>query len=100
MRSIILSKRASNKLNKLLEYLDTEWSKKVKIDFIKKLDKALSQIQKHPDSCQKSDAVIGLHMMIVTKQTSLFYRYDSKRITIVTLFDNRMDPSKLKKENQ
>jgi hypothetical protein len=62
MRKIILSKRASKKLEKLLEYLELEWSLKVKNDFIKKLD------------------------------------YDSKNITIVTLFDNRMNPDKLKKE--
>jgi hypothetical protein len=45
-----------------------------------------------------SDAVKGLHMLVVTKQTSVFYRYNSKSISIVTVFDNRMDPKKLKKE--
>ena len=37
-------------------------------------------------------------MLVVTKQTSLFYRFDSESITIVALFDNRMNPAKLKKE--
>jgi plasmid stabilization system protein ParE len=98
MRKIILSKRASNKLEKLLEYLELEWSLKVKIDFIEKLDKSLKRLQKFPESCQQSDLIKGLHMLVVTKQTSLFYRFDSKNITIVTLFDNRMNPEKLKKE--
>jgi plasmid stabilization system protein ParE len=98
MRKIILSKRASKRLEKLLEYLELEWSPKVKNDFIKKLDKSLKQIQKFPESCQKTSFVKGLHMLVVTKQTSLFYRFDSKSITIVTLFDNRMEPDKLKKE--
>ncbi len=39
MRKIKLSKRASKKLEKLLEYLELEWSLKVKEDFIKKLNK-------------------------------------------------------------
>ena len=39
MRKIILSKRASNRLEELLEYLELEWSLKVKNDFIKKLKK-------------------------------------------------------------
>jgi plasmid stabilization system protein ParE len=98
MRTIKLSKRASKKLDKLLEYLESEWSSKVKSDFIKKLDKSFNQIQKYPESCQQTDFVKGLHMLIVTKQTSVFYRFDSKRITIVTIFDNRMNPDKLKKE--
>ena len=98
MRKIILSKRASRKLEKLLEYLEEEWSLKVKKEFIKKLDKSFKQIQKYPESCQKSDLVKGLHMLVVTKQTSVFYRYDTKSIKVVTIFDNRMDPKKLNKE--
>ena len=100
MRKIILSKRASNRLDKLFEYLEHEWSLKVKDDFIKKLDKSLKQIQEFPESCQKTDFVEGLHMLVVTKQTSIFYRFDSKTIKIVTVFDNRMNPDKLKKETK
>jgi plasmid stabilization system protein ParE len=97
-RKIKLSKRASNRLVKLLDYLEFEWSLKVKNDFIKKLDKSLKRIQKFPESCQQTEFIKGLHMLVITKQTSLYYKYDSKNITIVTLFDNRMNPDKLKKE--
>ena len=99
MRKIILSQRASKRLEKLLEYLELEWSLNVKNDFIMKLDKSLKQIQKFPESCQETRFVNGLHMLVVTKQTSLFYRFDSHTITIVTLFDNRMNPDKLKRES-
>ncbi len=95
MRKVVLSKRASKKLNKLLDYLKTEWSLKVKNDFIKKLDKSLLQIQKFPDSGQNTDSVKGINMLVVTKQTSVIYRHDSKSIKIVTIFDNRMNPKKL-----
>jgi len=98
MRKIILSNIASRRLEKLLNYLELEWSLKVKNDFIKKLDKSLKQIQKFPESCQQTSFVKGLHRLVVTKQTSLIYRFDSKTITIVTLFDNRMNPNNLKKE--
>ena len=98
MRKIKLSKTASDRLEKLLEYLELEWSNKVKEDFIKKLDKSLAVIQRFPGSCPQTDFVNGLHMLVVTKQTSLFYRYDSELITVITIFDNRMNPSKLKKE--
>lgn len=98
MRKIVLSKRASNRLDKLLEYLEREWSLKVKDDFIKKLDKSLNQIQKFPESCPKTDYVEGLHILVVTKQTSLYYRFNSKIIKVVTIFDNRMDRVKLKRE--
>ena len=98
MRKIVLSKRASNRLEKLLEYLELEWSLKVKNEFIKKLDKSLTQIQKFPESCPQTDFVKGLHMFVVTKQTSIFYRFDKQTITILTIFDNRMNPNRLKIE--
>jgi plasmid stabilization system protein ParE len=98
MRKIILSKRASRRLDSLLNYLETEWSLKVKKDFIKKLDKSLLQIRNYPDSSECSDLVKGLHRHVITKQTTFFYRYDSKSITIITIFDNRMNPKRLKRE--
>jgi plasmid stabilization system protein ParE len=98
MRRIILSKRASRRLEKLLEYLESEWSLKVKKEFIKKLDKSFIQIKKYPDSSPRSEIVKGLHKLVITKQTTIYYRYDSKSISIVTIFDNRMNPNKLKRE--
>ena len=98
MKKVVLSKKASNKFNRLLEYLETEWTLKVKKDFVQKLDKSLIQIQKFPNSCPQTDFVKGLHMLVVTKQTSIFYRFDSKTITIITIFDNRMNPDKLEEE--
>jgi len=98
MRTIKLSKKASKKLDNLLDYLESEWSSKVKDDFINKLEKSFNQIQIYPEICQQTEYVKGLYMLIVTKQTSVFYRFDSNQIYIVTLFDNRMNPEKLKKE--
>ena len=97
-RIIKLSKRTKNKLEKLLEYLEINWSEKVKKEFIEKLDHSLSLIQENPDSFQKSNIIGGLHKCVITKQTTIYYRYDNKNIYIVTLFDNRQNPKKLKKE--
>ena len=74
MRKVVLSKRAEKKLDKLIDYRQTEWSENVKSDFMEKLDKSLKQVCEFPDLCQKSDISKGLHMLIVTKQTSVFYR--------------------------
>jgi len=100
MRKVILSKRASNKLKKLLDYLEVEWSKKVKSNFINKLDKALGHISQYPESTQKSDFIKGLHRVVVTKQTTVYYKFDSKSIKVVTIFDTRMNPKRLRKETK
>jgi plasmid stabilization system protein ParE len=53
MRKVILSKRASSKLEKLLEYLEIEWSENVKQNFIRKLDTTLEIIKKYPESSEQ-----------------------------------------------
>lgn len=94
MREVQLSKRSSKKLDKLLYYLETAWSHKVKSDFIKRLNKAVNQIAKYPESAEKSAIVEGLHRIVVTKQTTFYYKFSDKSVTTVTLFDTRMHPKK------
>lgn len=98
MREVILSKRASVKLEKLLNYLEKKWSRKVKLKFIEKLDKAISQIRLYPESSEKSATKKGLHRFVVTRQTTIYYQFDQNSIRIVTLFDTRMNPNRLAKE--
>lgn len=100
MRSVIVSKLASNKLQKLFDYLVEHWSLKVKTDFIKKLDHSIEIIKKHPESFPQSLIKPGLHQCVVTKQTTLYFRFTSNQIIIVNMFDNRQHPSKLNQELQ
>jgi len=97
-RTVIISKTAEKKLEKLFEFLLENWSLKVKSEFIKKLDKNINLIKTNPDSFPQSEKKVGLHKCVITKQTTLFYRYTNEKITIVTIFDTRQNPKKLKKE--
>lgn len=97
-RKIVLSKRASQKLDKLIDYLETEWSIRIKNIFLRKLDKSLQILKDNPDCSPKSDIVKGLHKLVITKQTTVYYKYDSERVFIVTLFDTRQNPKRLKRE--
>ena len=97
-REVRLSKRAMKKLDSLLVYLENEWSTKVKHNFILKLDKSLKQIQKLPDSFPESEKIKGLRKCVVTKQTTVFYRYSDTSIDVITIFDNRQNPKSQKKE--
>ena len=99
-REIRLSKRAMKKLDSLLVYLEEEWSKKVKHEFVLKLDKSLKQIQKLPDSFPESEKIRGLRKCVVTKQTTVFYKYSATTIDIITIFDNRQNPKSLKTETK
>ena len=95
---VILSKRAKTKLENLLEYLETEWSATSKYDFIKKLDRSISQISKLPVSCPESKKFPGLFKCVITRQTIIYYRIKDQSIEIITLFDTRQNPGRLNKE--
>ena len=95
-RKVKTSKTAQKKLEKLFEYLIQEWSEKVKSDFIIKLDKCVDLIKSNPDIFPESDKQNGLHKCVITKQTTLYYRFNSKSIFLVTIFDSRQHPNKLK----
>jgi hypothetical protein len=51
-----------------------------------------------PESCPKSKELGGIYKCVVTQQTTFYYRIlaDKKEIEIITLFDTRQDPDKLK----
>lgn len=97
-RKVVISKTAERKLDKLFEYLTTEWSIKVKTDFVKKLDSSIQIIKNQPEIFPESRKGKSLRKCVITKQTTLFYRYTSKRINIVTIFDTRQNLNKLDKE--
>lgn len=97
-RKVFISKTAEAKLNNLFEYLITEWSVKVKSDFVEKLDSSIEIIKSQPEIFPESKKGKGLKKCVITKQTILYYRYNSQRINIVTIFDTRQNPNKLDKE--
>lgn len=97
-RKVVISKTAETKLEKLFEYFIEKWSVEVKKDFVEKLDSSIEIIKNQPEIFPESKKGKGLRKCVITKQTTLYYRYNSKRINIVTLVDTRQNPNKLAKE--
>jgi plasmid stabilization system protein ParE len=97
---VILSPLAEKKLNLLLEFLDNKWGANSKLKFLEKLEKEFELLESHPFRCKATQTYPNLFNCIVTKQTSAIYRVNKLKSTIevVTLFDNRQNPEKLKEE--
>lgn len=93
-----MSKTAKRKLEKLFDHLIEQWSLKVKNEFVIKLDDCIEIIKQQPGIFPESLKRKGLRRCVVTKQTTLYYRFNSKRINLVTIFDTRQNPKKLNKE--
>jgi plasmid stabilization system protein ParE len=94
-RHVLFSARAKNRLQNLLSYLEENWSIKAQSSFLKKLDNSISAITNFPGLYPVSREKQGVHKAVVTKQITLFYRFDDSKIEIITLFDTRQDPEKL-----
>ncbi|MEA1786829.1 type II toxin-antitoxin system RelE/ParE family toxin [Arenibacter sp. GZD96] len=97
---VFLSELAETKLLKLSEYLLENWNLKTRDKFISKLTEKIEQISIQPDSCPKSSEFENLYKCVVTKQTTFFYRIkaEKKEIEIITIFDTRQHPDKLKND--
>ena len=95
---IFLSPLAERKLELLLDFIETKWSSKTRKEFLAKLTKSFNQISQLPKSFPESEGFPNLFKCIVTKQTSMFYRIKGKEIEIITIIDNRQNPSSIEEE--
>ncbi|EGV44346.1 type II toxin-antitoxin system RelE/ParE family toxin [Bizionia argentinensis JUB59] len=97
---VFLSELAETKLLKLSEYLLENWNIKTRDRFIEKLSEKIRQISIQPESCPQSTEFPGLYACVVAKQITLYYRIsiELQEIEIITVFDTRQNPDKVKKD--
>jgi plasmid stabilization system protein ParE len=97
MRKIIFSRRSKLQLEELVEYLEYKFSSVTKEKFISKLDSSVSLIQKDPKIFPKSEAKKDVRKCVISKQTTLYYNFNNQEIRLLSLFDTRQNPTKIKK---
>ncbi len=97
MRKIIISTIASQKLIDIADYIEIKFSLKDRNKFIDKFEKTLMLIQKNPEIFPKSEINKGQSRCVMTKQTTLYFRYSSVQVRILAVFDTRQSPTKIKK---
>lgn len=88
----IVKKRFTNKLIKLLYYLEAEWGKPVAYRFANK--KRLDNLSKQPLIGVESEYFKNVRSILITKHNRLFYRIKGTTIEVINLFDTRMHPKK------
>jgi plasmid stabilization system protein ParE len=96
--NIRISSLAAFKLERLLEYLEEEWSANSKDRFLKTFHNKLKFLEKNPSATSQSQIRQDLRKLVVTNQTSLLFTISDNTIFVITIFDNRQNPDKLKKE--
>ncbi len=92
---VIWSEEAVENLKKIIKYLEDNWTEKEIKKFASKLEKQISIIQKQPNSFPKANN-FNIRRSVMSKQTTIYYNVNDESIRIVSLFDNRQNPNKLK----
>lgn len=94
--SVVWSDESIKNLNSIIDYLVQNWSLKERSDFYKKLEKRIEMIKHYPEIFPQSPQSKSTHRSVLTKQITLYYSVENQVIRILSLFDVRQDPSKLK----
>ena len=95
MREVVFSERALRELEEISLYLKHKFSIKTKNEFVDKVERLVLQLQKTPELFPKSE-LNNYHKGVIVKQVSVFYRFDDKKINIISVFDTRQNPKKIK----
>ncbi|MCV9931547.1 type II toxin-antitoxin system RelE/ParE family toxin [Flavobacterium sp. LS1R47] len=98
MREVKFTLNAEKSFDSIVNYIEKKWSLKEKISFLKKFNKSVSVIILNPESFPLTEKNKIVRKCVVTKQTTIFYVFTSKEITIVSVFDTRQNPNKIKKD--
>jgi len=94
---IYWTNKAEQSLENIVEYIKIEWSEKSAIKFIKKVDDIINSIKQNPFAFQMSDSE-NIRRAVITKQTSLYYEIFEDKIYLLTFWDNRKNPKKIKSD--
>ncbi|MDR9417582.1 type II toxin-antitoxin system RelE/ParE family toxin [Gracilimonas sp.] len=95
---VYLSPLAEYKLEKLLTYLEEEWGKKIRDNYLEQFVNKTIQVSNFPSSNPKIDEFDGVIKCVVTSQSSFYYRIRQNEVEIITLVDTRQKPDRIIKE--
>ena len=91
---IILKKRFLNKVDKVLRYLEKEWSKKVARDFLLKIDRRIEQLTHQPEIGSPSERIPNVRGLVITLHNKMYYKISGNKIIVLNMYDTRMNPGK------
>jgi plasmid stabilization system protein ParE len=93
--SIVWSPESKRTFESIIQYLEENWSTRGINNFIQRVSIVLSLISKRPKIFVYLPEYNAFRCAVV-KQISLFYRIRENKTKLLTFWDNRMDPQKLK----
>lgn len=94
--SVVWSPRAKEEYETILSYLSKEWGNKVTLHFLNKTDSLINTISRFPSIYPAHNTEKNIRKCVLTKHITLFYRYQNDPIELLSFWDNRQDPHRLR----
>lgn len=98
--NLIVSPRAEQRVDALLDFLLNEWGFRVQQDFLDAFQQCISIIRRNPYSFPVTLQDKSIRQCVVTPQNKLYYTVQNCDIIILSLEDTRMNPNKVWNELQ
>lgn len=93
-KEIIITKRFRKDTDRVFDYLLINFSSKIALSFLDKIQERIDLISKHPSIGKPSPNHRNVRSIMVKPYNLLFYTYQNNKITILCLFDMRRNPEK------
>lgn len=91
---IIVKKRFTNRVQKVLAYLEKEWSHKVAVEFLLKIDRRIELLARQPHVGVLSSKVKDIRGLLITRHNRLYYKIKGSKVIILNVYDTRINPKK------
>ncbi len=93
---VIISPQAKEDIVNILSYLSLNWNQEVVDEFLQKLETFYFIVSVNPRLFGYFNKQKNIRKYAITRQNIIYYRNKRKEVQIITVFDARQNPSKLK----
>lgn len=95
---VLWSDSAKDTFHQIVTYLERAWSEKEVANFVQRVDKMLSTIQRYPEMCRPSAKRKNVRICVLDKHTQIVYHYKQgkNQIEILLFWGMKQNPSKFK----
>ena len=95
---ILWTDTAKTSFNKIIEYLQSEWTDKEVGKFVNQTVNFLSNLKRFPEMCRPSAKRRNVRIGIINKQTHIVYHYQprKKQIVVLLFWHPKRNPAKFK----
>jgi len=86
---IVWTKRALQRYQEIIEYLQTNWGEQVTRDFVQRTYRVIDLIRDYPEMGTMENKSRHIRGFLVTKHNRLFFRVTETQVILLNFFDTR-----------